>query len=66
MIKIQNKDKEEGEDIYSLFFEMKKLLKKKGFEEEKNLKCFMHKGAMHNEKAWAERLDKALIFLLKR
>ena len=60
------KEKEEGEDIYSLFFEMKKLLKKKGFEEEKNLKSFMHKGAMHNEKAWAERLDKALIFLLKR
>ena len=60
------KDKEEGEDIYSLFFEMKKLLIKKGFEEDKNLKCFMHKGAQHNEKAWAQRLDKALLFLLKR
>ena len=60
------KDKEDGEDIYTLYYEMKKLLEDKGFEEGKNLKTFMHKGAQHNEKAWAQRLDKALLFLLKR
>lgn len=60
------KDKEDGEDIYSLFYEMKKILEDKGFVEDKNLKTFMHKGAQHNEKAWAQRLDIALLFLLKK
>ena len=60
------KDKEDGEDIYSLFFEMKKLMEDKGFTEDNNLKCYMHKGAQHNEKAWAQRLDRALLFLLKK
>ena len=60
------KDKEDGEDIYSLFYEMKKLLINKGFKEDINLKTYMHRGAEHNEKAWAQRLDIPLLFLLKK
>lgn len=50
--------------IASGYFKMKKILIKKGFEEEKNLMGFYDKKATHTESAWAKRLHIPLKFLL--
>ena len=57
-------EKQDNEDILSLYKEMVQALKSKGFRENINLKSYLQKRGHHNEKSWAERLDKALLFVI--